>query len=94
VYRSLTPASLLLDNEGQIQLGSFGLAKRLGTSTSGVSSSQRPEFCIQDTLAELMVSRKKWSDVGCPPQVLEHMLEPTHSVQVHLATWRRNNCSI
>ena len=31
VYRSLTPASLLLDSNGQMQLGSFGLAKQLGT---------------------------------------------------------------
>eukprot|EP01043_Picozoa_sp_COSAG02_P005873 COSAG02_NODE_162_length_32474_cov_13.222511_9_plen_844_part_00 len=46
VYRSLTPASLLLDNEGHIQLGSFGLAKRLGASTSGVLSPSTLLICI------------------------------------------------
>ena len=34
VYRSLTPASLLLDSCGHIQLGSFGLAKRLGATAA------------------------------------------------------------
>jgi serine/threonine protein kinase len=34
VYRSLTPASLLLDGSGNLQLGSFGLAKQLGASAS------------------------------------------------------------
>lgn len=34
VYRSLTPASLLLDCNGNIQLGSFGLAKQLGVGVN------------------------------------------------------------